>query len=105
MPLLEGGSVEQSLAAARRVVHLAERLGFHRYWVAELRGVPSIPSAATWGLASCCPTTVRSTVRSALARFAEQTEADEAIVGGRTYEAEQRMRSYERLAKAWTASR
>ncbi|MGP7796672.1 LLM class flavin-dependent oxidoreductase [Sphingomonas sp. CLY1604] len=47
VPVVEGGSVAQSLANAADLAAHAETLGFQRYWVAEHHGMRGIASAAT----------------------------------------------------------
>ncbi|MEN2792733.1 LLM class flavin-dependent oxidoreductase [Sphingomonas oligophenolica] len=47
VPVVQGGSVAQSLANAADLARHAERLGFTRYWVAEHHGMSGIASAAT----------------------------------------------------------
>ncbi len=47
VPVLEGGTVSQSLANAADLAQHAERLGFRRYWTAEHHGMAGIASAAT----------------------------------------------------------
>jgi len=47
VPVVEGGSVAQSLANAADLARHAEALGFHRYWTAEHHGMEGIASAAT----------------------------------------------------------
>jgi luciferase family oxidoreductase group 1 len=47
VPILDGGSAAQSLAAAADLARHAEAEGFTRYWVAEHHGMPGIASAAT----------------------------------------------------------
>ena len=47
VPVVEGGSVAQSLANAADLARHAEQLGFNRYWVAEHHGMTGIASAAT----------------------------------------------------------
>ncbi len=47
VPVVEGGSISQSLANAADLARHAEALGYHRYWVAEHHGMPGIASAAT----------------------------------------------------------
>lgn len=46
-PIVEGGSVRQALDSSRDLAQHAERLGFHRYWLAEHHNMPGIASAAT----------------------------------------------------------
>ena len=47
VPVVEGGTVSQSLANAADLARHAEALGFQRYWVAEHHGMRGIASAAT----------------------------------------------------------
>lgn len=47
VPVVEGGTVSQSLANAADLARHAESLGFNRYWVAEHHGMRGIASAAT----------------------------------------------------------
>ena len=47
VPVTEGGSIAQSLAHAADLAAHAEKLGFHRFWVAEHHGMAGIASAAT----------------------------------------------------------
>jgi len=47
VPVVEGGSEGEALAAAARLAKAAEACGYHRYWVAEHHGMPGIASAAT----------------------------------------------------------
>ena len=47
VPVVEGGTVPQALAQAADLAAHAERVGFHRYWVAEHHGMRGIASAAT----------------------------------------------------------
>ncbi len=47
VPVVEGGTVSQSLAQAADLARHAETLGFTRYWVAEHHGMKGIASAAT----------------------------------------------------------
>ncbi|MGE4322029.1 MAG: LLM class flavin-dependent oxidoreductase [Sphingobium sp.] len=47
VPVIEGGTVAAALANAALMAAHAERLGYHRYWVAEHHGMPGIASAAT----------------------------------------------------------
>ena len=44
--MVEGGSVAQALHDAAALAREAERLGYHRYWVAEHHGMDGIASAA-----------------------------------------------------------
>ncbi len=46
-PVIEGGTVAQSLANSRRLAQEAEREGYRRFWLAEHHGMRGIASAAT----------------------------------------------------------
>ena len=46
-PIVLGGTAAQSLRNTLSLAQHAERLGFHRYWLAEHHGMPGIASAAT----------------------------------------------------------
>ena len=46
-PVPEGGSVADALANTLDLARAAERLGYHRYWLAEHHNMPGIASAAT----------------------------------------------------------
>jgi luciferase family oxidoreductase group 1 len=46
-PIVEGGDAGQSLRASRSLAQAAERLGYHRYWLAEHHNMTGIASAAT----------------------------------------------------------
>lgn len=46
-PIVASGTAAQSLANSLDLARHAERLGYHRYWVAEHHGIPGIASAAT----------------------------------------------------------
>jgi luciferase family oxidoreductase group 1 len=46
-PILQGGTVGDAFRRTRELARQAERLGFHRYWLAEHHGMPGIASAAT----------------------------------------------------------
>ncbi len=46
-PIIEGGSVSDSLANSLDLAQHAERWAYHRYWVAEHHGMAGIASAAT----------------------------------------------------------
>jgi luciferase family oxidoreductase group 1 len=46
-PILQGSNATQSLHNSRDLAQHAERLGFHRYWLAEHHNMPGIASAAT----------------------------------------------------------
>ena len=47
VPVVEGGSVGEALASAATLAQAAERLGYHRFWVAEHHGMAGIAGAAT----------------------------------------------------------
>jgi len=47
VPIRQGGTPAQALAAAADLAAHAEREGYHRYWVAEHHGMAGIASAAT----------------------------------------------------------
>ena len=47
VPVVEGGTVAQSLANAADLARHAEAVGFNRYWTAEHHGMRGIASAAT----------------------------------------------------------
>ena len=46
-PVIEGGTVAQSLASSRRLAQEAEAQGYKRFWLAEHHGMRGIASAAT----------------------------------------------------------
>ncbi|MIL10014.1 LLM class flavin-dependent oxidoreductase, partial [Salmonella enterica subsp. enterica] len=46
-PVPDGVDVADALANTIDLAQLAERLGFHRYWLAEHHNMPGIASAAT----------------------------------------------------------
>lgn len=46
-PVIEGGTVAQSLANSRRLAQEAEKEGYQRFWLAEHHGMRGIASAAT----------------------------------------------------------
>src|SRR5918998_120410 len=46
-PILEGGDAAQSFRNTLDLARHAERWGYHRYWLAEHHGIPSVASAAT----------------------------------------------------------
>lgn len=46
-PVAQGSDVSQSLANTLDLARNAERLGYHRYWLAEHHNMPGIASAAT----------------------------------------------------------
>jgi luciferase family oxidoreductase group 1 len=46
-PVPDGVSTRQALANTRELAQNAERLGYHRYWLAEHHNMPGIASAAT----------------------------------------------------------
>lgn len=47
VPVTEGSTPREALANSLDLARHAERLGFHRYWVAEHHNMPAIASAAT----------------------------------------------------------
>ena len=85
-PVAEGSDASQSLANTLDLARHAERLGYHRYWLAEHHNMPGIASAATAVVighvaagtshasasaraASCCPTMRRWSLPSSSARW------------------------------------
>ena len=46
-PIVAGGTVQQTLRNSRELAQHAERLGFHRFWLAEHHNMPGVASAAT----------------------------------------------------------
>ena len=46
-PIVEGGTAAEALQRTLDLARHAERLGYHRYWVAEHHNMPGIASAAT----------------------------------------------------------
>ncbi len=46
-PIVEGGEASQSLRNTRDLAQHAERLGYHRYWLAEHHNMTGVASAAT----------------------------------------------------------
>lgn len=46
-PIVEGSNASVSLRNSRELAQLTEKLGFHRYWLAEHHGMAGIASAAT----------------------------------------------------------
>lgn len=46
-PIIEGGTVSDSFRNSIELIQMAERLGYHRYWVAEHHNMPGIASSAT----------------------------------------------------------
>src|SRR5262249_57499685 len=46
-PVVEGGSVGQTLRNTVELARLAERLGYKRYWLAEHHNLPGVASSAT----------------------------------------------------------
>jgi luciferase family oxidoreductase group 1 len=46
-PIVEGSSAGEALRQAGDLAEAAERLGYHRYWMAEHHSMPGIASAAT----------------------------------------------------------
>src|ERR1700761_7981303 len=45
-PVAEGSTGAQALHNSLELARLAERLGYHRYWVAEHHGTPALACAA-----------------------------------------------------------
>jgi luciferase family oxidoreductase group 1 len=46
-PIVAGGTVQQTLQNSRDLAQHAERLGYHRFWLAEHHNMPGVASAAT----------------------------------------------------------
>ncbi|HVK12054.1 MAG TPA: MsnO8 family LLM class oxidoreductase, partial [Gemmataceae bacterium] len=46
-PIRQGGTVAESYRNTLDLARHAERLGFHRYWLAEHHSLPGVASAAT----------------------------------------------------------
>jgi luciferase family oxidoreductase group 1 len=46
-PIPEGGSAAGALANSVALARVAEKAGYHRYWLAEHHNMPGIASAAT----------------------------------------------------------
>lgn len=46
-PIVQGGTAAQAFENSRDLARHAERLGFHRFWLAEHHSMPGIASAAT----------------------------------------------------------
>jgi len=46
-PIKQGGTIGQTMAQTLELARLAERLGFHRYWLVEHHNTPSVAGAAT----------------------------------------------------------
>ncbi|MGH7782755.1 MAG: MsnO8 family LLM class oxidoreductase, partial [Candidatus Binatia bacterium] len=46
-PIVEGGTAADSFRNSIELAQTAERLGYHRYWVAEHHNMPGIASSAT----------------------------------------------------------
>jgi len=46
-PIKQGCSIAQTMAETLELARLAERLGFHRYWLVEHHNTPSVAGAAT----------------------------------------------------------
>jgi luciferase family oxidoreductase group 1 len=46
-PIVQGGTAAQALTRTLELARHAERLGFHRYWLAEHHNMPGIASSAT----------------------------------------------------------
>lgn len=47
VPVIEGGTLDESFKNSVELARLAERLGYNRYWLAEHHNMPGIASAAT----------------------------------------------------------
>jgi luciferase family oxidoreductase group 1 len=46
-PIIEGGDAQQAFRNSLDLAQHAERLGYHRFWLAEHHSIPSVASAAT----------------------------------------------------------
>ena len=46
-PIVQGGTPAEALRNSADLARHAERLGYHRFWVAEHHGIPGVASAAT----------------------------------------------------------
>lgn len=46
-PIAKGSTAADAFANSRDLIRLAERLGYHRYWVAEHHNIPGVASSAT----------------------------------------------------------
>src|SRR5258708_13128737 len=46
-PIVTGGTPAQAFRNSVDLARRAERLGYHRFWVAEHHGIPGVASAAT----------------------------------------------------------
>src|SRR5215212_6667986 len=46
-PIVEGGDAARSFRNTLKLAKAAERLGYHRYWLAEHHNIASVASAAT----------------------------------------------------------
>lgn len=46
-PIVQGGTPAQSFQNSLELARHAEKLGYHRFWVAEHHGIPGVASAAT----------------------------------------------------------
>src|SRR5919107_1985235 len=46
-PIVEGGDAAEAFRRSLELARHAERLGYHRFWLAEHHGMPGIASAAT----------------------------------------------------------
>ena len=46
-PIVDGGDARRALENSRDLARHAERLGYHRFWLAEHHGMPGVASAAT----------------------------------------------------------
>ena len=61
-PIVQGSNAGASFRNSRDLAQLGERLGFHRYWLAEHHGMPGIASAAT-AVLMCYVASATSTIR------------------------------------------
>src|ERR1700749_4406970 len=48
-PIVQGGDATEAFAHSLDLAQHAERLGYHRYWLAEHHNMPGIASAGTAG--------------------------------------------------------
>ena len=61
-PITQGSTAATSFRNSRDLAQLGERLGYHRYWLAEHHGMPGIASAAT-AVLMCYVAGATSTIR------------------------------------------
>ena len=61
-PITQGSTAAASFRNSRDLAQLGERLGYHRYWLAEHHGMPGIASAAT-AVLMCYVAGATSTIR------------------------------------------